>query len=275
MKLSMPRKLALSLGSASLALMQACDLSSAPVGSLSTPLGNPLAITDILLYTGTGVSTSDWQTTETLIRDHGLSYQRVNESGLNAMSLDEIGSFGAIVVPGGKGGTITSALTESTRLNVRHAVQEKGVGYVGFCAGAWIAVGPEAETDAIAGYGLAVAPGSVLSTYWPHQNTSLTADMVPVSLPNGEVRSLVWWGGPSTPEWQSAEFGSGVIGRYETGEPALSQVRSGRGLVVISGPHPEAPQGWRATAGSDPDGLDYDLALSMIDAARNGQWLRL
>ena len=102
--------------------------------------GNPLATTDVLLYNGTGVSTSDWQTTESLIQSQGWSYE-------------------LIVIPGGIGGTITSYLTPETRLNLRQAVQDQGVGYVGFCAGAWIAVGPEAQSSATATYGLAIAPG--------------------------------------------------------------------------------------------------------------------
>jgi glutamine amidotransferase-like uncharacterized protein len=89
---------------------------------------------------------------------------------------------------------------------------------------------------------------------------------------NGSTRHLVWWGGPATPDTNSAGNWS-VIGRYEDGRPALSQAYSGRGLVVIAGPHPEAPQSWRLTAGSDPDGLDWELATQMIEAARTGRRL--
>ena len=255
----------------------ACNLSGSSAQSPTSQIGggNPLAKTDVLLYNGTGVATSDWQTTESLIQSQGWSYELINSSELNAMTPEEIGSYALIVVPGGKGGTITSYLTPETRLNLRQAVQDQGVGYVGFCAGAWIAVGPEAQSSATAAYGLAIAPGDVLSTYWPGGNTNLTADIVPITLENGALRSLVWWGGPATPEWSDPSFGSGVIGRYENGAPALSQTYSGKGLVVISGPHPEAPQGWWLTSGNDPDGLDWDLAISMMSAAKQGNWLSL
>jgi glutamine amidotransferase-like uncharacterized protein len=249
-----------------------------PQNPILSPGGNPGAFTDVMIYNGIGVSTSDWQATEEIVSSHsrqgrGWTYRLVNSAELNAMSLEEIASFGVIVVPGGKGGTITSYLNSSTRLNLRRAVQEFGVGYVGFCAGAWIAVGPEADTPEVASYGLAVAEGVVLSTYWPDGNTSLTADIVPVTLQDGTVRNLVWWGGPSTPEWKLASGQSGVLGRYKTGQPAISQTVSGRGVVVISGPHPEAPQSWWATAGTDPDGLDWDLAERMIDGALSGTLL--
>jgi hypothetical protein len=221
---------------------------------------------DVLLFNGTGVSTSDWQATEQMISGQGWSYALVNSAELNAMSLEEIASYRVIVIPGGKGGTITASLTEATRLKVRQAVRDRGVGYVGFCAGAWVAVGPEASGDQVASYGLAVAPGAILPSYYPGGDTSQTAAIVPVTLSSGETRQLVWWGGPSTPEWAG-----GVIGRYVTGEPAISQTWSGAGLVVISGPHPEAPQSWRSTAGFDSDGLDQDLAVAMIHAAMNRQ----
>jgi len=217
---------------------------------------------DALIFNGTGVSVSDWQNTEIIVKSLGMNYHLANSAQLNAMTLDEIASFGLIIVPGGSGGTITGNLTTATRLNVRKAVRDRGVGYVGFCAGAWVAVGPEADTDQTAGYGMAVAKGDVLPYFWPDGNSSLVAAMVPVSFPDGSSRELVWWGGPSTPEWSD-----GVVARYKNGSPAISQTRSGKGFVVISGPHPEAPEGWRLTAGNDSDGLDYDIAIDMIKAA--------
>lgn len=231
---------------------------SAPSGSSYT--------TAVLIFNGTGVSTSDWQNTEAIVKSQGLSYQLVNTAEMNAMSLEELASFGVIIVPGGSGGTIAGSLTTDARIRIRQAVRDFGVGYVGFCAGAWVAVGPEADTNSTASYGFAVAKGSVLPYYWPGGNSSLVADMVDVTFADGSHRSLVWWGGPATPEWQN-----GVIARYETGDPAISETISGKGYVVISGPHPEAPQGWRATAGTDSDGLDYDIAIDMINAALNKQ----
>jgi hypothetical protein len=219
-------------------------------------------VTAVLLFNGTGVSTSDWQNTERIVQAKGLSYQLANSAQMNAMSLETLKTFGVIIVPGGSGGTITSNLTTSTRLRIRQAVRDYGVGYVGFCAGAWVAVGPEADTNAVASYGMAVAKGAVLPAYYPRGDTSLIAEMVDVRFASGAIRSLVWWGGPATPEWSG-----GVVARYENAKPAISETWSGKGYVVISGPHPEAPQSWRGTAGTDSDGLDYDIAIAMIDAA--------
>lgn len=48
-------------------------------------------------------------------------------------------------------------------------------------------------------------------------------------------------------------WAGGVVARYSDGKAAISQAYSGKGFVVLSGPHPEAPQGWRNTAGNEPD----------------------
>lgn len=236
----------------------------APASPQAAPLPTaPSYEKAILLFTGMGVSTSDWQSTEQIIQSDGLTYQLVNTAQLNAMSVDEISRFGMILVPGGSGGTIADNLSDATQLNLRKAVQERGVSYLGFCAGAWIAVGPEAPTTAIADYGLALAPGAVLPAFYPGGNTSLEAAMVDTAFADGSHRQLVWWGGPSTPEWKG-----GVIARYaETGEPAISETWSGKGYVIVSGPHPEAPQSWRGTAGYDSDGLDFDLTIQLIHGA--------
>jgi len=220
--------------------------------------------TEVMLFNGVGISTSDWQTTEQIIKSAGITYKLVNSAQLNAMSLDEMSNFGLMVFPGGYGNQITNGLTAATRIRVRQAVRDNGVSFLGICAGAWVTVGPDPGSNA-ASYGFAIVTGSILNLYYP-EGVAPTADMVDVSFSDNTKRSLVWWGGPYTPEWSN-----GVVARYKTGEPAISQTYAGKGFVVVSGPHPEAPQGWRATAGTDSDGLDYDIALNLIKAALNRQ----
>ena len=87
----------------------AADPSNPPVDKAPAPAPEPPSYTtDVLLFNGTGVSTSDWQSTEQILKSQGLSYRLVNSAQLNAMSLDQIASFGVIVVPGGSGGTMQS-----------------------------------------------------------------------------------------------------------------------------------------------------------------------
>ncbi|MBI3543354.1 MAG: hypothetical protein HY075_08800 [Deltaproteobacteria bacterium] len=219
--------------------------------------------TQVLLFNGVGVSTSDWQTTEQIVSDAGLSYQLVNSAQLDALSLDQMATFGMMIFPGGYGNQITDGLQAATTIRIRQAVRDRGVGFFGICAGAWVAVGPESATDNQAAYGFAVANGSFLDEYLPNGQEPEAA-MVDVSFADGSSRWLVWWGGPITPNWPG-----GVVARYSTGAPAISQIYAGKGFVTVAGPHTEAPDGWRATAGNDPDGLDYDIATKLIKSTLN------
>lgn len=280
----------LALLSLSLAALNGCnsqDLTSQPNGKpsatlpdtssvdpqnpASAPSDQPTSGTerpytkDVLLFNGVGISTSDWQTTEEIVKAANLTYDLVNSSKLDAMTLDQMASYGLMIFPGGYGNQITAGVSAATGIRVRQAVRDRGVSFLGICAGAWVAVGPESSTDQIASYGFAVAQGRFLDEYLPG-GFEPTAAMVDVSFADQSHRSLVWWGGPITPNWEN-----GVVARYTTGDPAISQTWSGKGFVIVTGPHPEAPQGWRSVAGNDPDGLDYDIATKLIKAALNRQ----
>jgi glutamine amidotransferase-like uncharacterized protein len=235
---------------------------ASPVNNQNPPSVDPASYsTDVLLFNGAGISTSDWQTTEKIVKGMGLTYKLVNSAGLDAMSVDDMAKFGMFLVPGGHAGGITSGLKATTRVRVRQAVRDRGVAYLGICAGAFVAVESGAEGDQTTSYGFPVVEGAHMPVWWPNGNTSAIAAVVPVTFADGSKRQLVWYGGPATPEWSG-----GVIARYANGKPAMSQTTFHKGFVVISGPHPEAPQGWRNTAGSDSDGLDYDIMEKLVTA---------
>ena len=232
---------------------------SAPTTALTTP-----ASMNVLLFNGTGISTSDWESFQSILQGMNLTVKVVNSAELEAMTINDLKTYGLIIVPGGHGGTMSDNLDQATKIRVRQAVRDYGVSYLGICAGAWVAVGSEASGDGNSSYGFPVIAGTHLANWWPNGNTSTVAAVVPVTFADGTSRQLVWWGGPSTPDWTG-----GVVARYSNGKAAISEAWSGNGFVVLSGPHPEAPQGWRATAGTDSDGLDYDIAKELITAALN------
>ncbi|MFZ9595819.1 MAG: hypothetical protein ACO3A2_07035, partial [Bdellovibrionia bacterium] len=150
---------------------------------------------------------------------------------------------------------------------IRRAVREYGVNFVGFCAGAFIAVGPEAQGSAIApDTGFSLLSQESLP-YYHLEDEGIEYAMVGLRFANSSVRSVLWWGGPSLPE-----VPHGVIARYEdTDQAAIIQADTGKGMIFLSGPHPEAPESWREKLGlHDPDGLDQDLAWQMIEAALSG-----
>lgn len=242
------------------------DPSNPAIGTVPAPIADRSYSTDVLIFNGAGVSTSDWQSTENIVKSMKLSYKLANSAQLDAMSLDQMASFGLLIVPGGHSPQIINGLKPATRVRVRQAVRDRGVSYVGMCAGAFAAVDSGASTNNPTADAFPVIEGKYLPMWWPNGDTSKTAVVTPVTFANGTQRHLVWWGGPSTPEWKG-----GVVARYNNGKPAISQASYGKGFIVLTGPHPEAPQGWRATAGNDPDGLDYDVFSSLVKAALTRQ----
>jgi len=230
------------------------------------PVDESAALTvapQVLLFNGIGISVSDWQSTEQIIRSMGLSYRLVNTAALTAMSLTDMQKFKLILIPGGNSNTINSSLSLATRIRVRQAVRDGGVSFLGICAGAYAAVGIDTRSNTTAYYGFGVAQGDYLKRWYP-PNASLIAAVPVVSFADGTRRNLMWYDGPYTPEWSG-----GVVARYPDGKPAISQTWTGKGFVIVSGPHPEAPASWQYDSGKDPDGLDHDIAAKLIRAAMN------
>jgi glutamine amidotransferase-like uncharacterized protein len=212
---------------------------------------------DALIYDGVSSATGAPEAIVDILESRGLTYETVGASELDRMSIEDLTKFGVLVWPGGYAGQMSSALSSQTRKNIQAAVQARGVSFVGFCAGAFIAVSPDTS------WGFSLVKQKTLDYY--HLELEGTTDaMVNVEFSDGSSRSLVWWGGPYLPE-----FPGGVIARYsDNGQPAIAQTWAGRGLVILAGPHPEAPQNWRTKLGlSDPDGLDQETAGQMLEAA--------
>ncbi|MBC7692601.1 MAG: hypothetical protein H7222_12630 [Methylotenera sp.] len=213
--------------------------------------------TDILIFQGSATAYGDAESLQTIADAHGLSSVIRNSSQMDQMTVEELATFGAIVWPGGYAGQMSDSLKASTRRNIQAAVKERGVGFVGFCAGAFIAISPDTKW----GFSLIAQP---TLPYYHLEDEGTDTAMVSVNLSDGTKRNLVWWGGPTLPE-----FPGGVIARYgDTGQPAIAQAWAGNGLMILSAPHPEAPESWRGKLGlSDSDGLDHDIAFNMIQSA--------
>lgn len=219
-------------------------------------------LTDALIFNGTGTSPSDTQSLINIMTSHGLSYRVATSSTLEAMSSDSFRNYRLLVWPGGDSNVMTKGLSATTRGKIRNAVLVNGLNYVGFCAGAWMAVGPPPWRGGSPIWGLSIVNGNYLKQYFPEGVTSVAA-MVATTFPDGSTRDLVWWGGPYLP----SQTGS-VIAKYPNGSTAAMETQAGNGYVVLTGLHPEAPQDWRDYIGLvDSDGLDMDFAWSLIESA--------
>jgi hypothetical protein len=62
-----------------------------------------------------------------------------------------------------------------------------------------------------------------------------------------------------------------VVGKYPDGTPAIVEGSSGKGWVILTGVHPEAPANWRrGMAFTTPASVDHAYAATLIHAALNG-----
>jgi glutamine amidotransferase-like uncharacterized protein len=215
--------------------------------------------TDILVFTGSGTWSTEISDAENLFTSKGATYQEVNSAQLDAMTPDDIAKFGVIFIPGGTGSTEAESVSASTHANLRTAVQSLGVSYVGFCAGAFVAVAPAPAAGQDVSYGFGVVNDSVLSEY-AGPGTDADYEEVALTYANGTTEDMLWYGGPVTPN-------IGVLAKYPTGEPAISQIWSGNGLVIIAGVHPDLSTTTLTSLGASPTTSAQDYAWEIFNAA--------
>jgi glutamine amidotransferase-like uncharacterized protein len=228
-----------------------------PPGSGPAPVSTPPQApekrgysTDVLLFNGTGVWTSEVSALQGILSGHGLSYDLVNSAQLDAMTADDLAKYGMILWPGGSGSMQAASITSGERTALREAVQSRGVGFLGFCAGAFMAVNP-----------LAVVDHPTLNYYYL-ENQGVDIAMTLYTFADGSTRDVLWYGGPVTPD-----VSGGVIAKYPTGDPAITELWSGKGFVILSGGHPSVSESVKASLGmQDSDGSDTDLAWSLINS---------
>jgi glutamine amidotransferase-like uncharacterized protein len=219
-----------------------------------------------MLFAGSGTWGTEVSNLENIMDSHGMSYQVVTSAQLNAMSVDQIAQFGLLIFPGGSGGTEADSLTSQTHANLREAVQVRGVSYIGFCAGSFIAQAPAPASGGDVSYGLGVVNGPELDYYYlENQGTDIA--MTLLTFADGSTQDILWYGGPVTPS-----TAGGVIAKYPDGNPAITELWSGKGFVILSGVHPTANQATLSALGvSSTDGTHQDTAYNLLNAALHQQ----
>lgn len=218
--------------------------------------------TDVLLFTGPGTWSSEISSLENILTSHGATFQAIGATELNAMTVDQIAQYGLLIFPGGEGGTEAGALSAETHAHLREAVQSRGVSYLGFCAGAFIAVAPAPQGNQDVSYGLGVVNGPLLQYYYL-ESQGIDIAMTEESFADGAQADLLWYGGPVTPNTPG-----GVIAKYPTGDPAISEMKSGNGFVILSAVHPTATQTLLNELGmTSTDGTHTDIAWNLIHGA--------
>ncbi|HEX9160778.1 MAG TPA: BPL-N domain-containing protein [Thermoanaerobaculia bacterium] len=219
----------------------------------------PHSVPPILLFNGTGTSANDVAAVETILKNGHLRYSTVNSLQLNGMSEAQLMAYRLMIVPGGNFLAIGNSLTPSTTSNIHNAVQG-GLNYLGICAGAFLA--------GHASYNSLNLTSGVRFGFYADENRGIRKAAVVIAGVGTPALEHYWEDGPQLTGWGA------VVGKYPDGTPAIVEGTSGKGWVILSGVHPEAPAHWRrGMTFSTPASVDNAYAGKLIDAALNRTWL--
>ena len=222
--------------------------------SLAAPEGNA-GVTPVLIFNGTGTSPNDVTAVESVVKAQGLAYQTANSSQLDGMSQSQLLAYKLFIVPGGNSITIGHNLSSKATSTVRNAVSQ-GLNYLGICAGGFF--GGYSEYN-----GIDLTSGVWFNLYADYFK-GIHKEAVAISFPGGTKLDIYWQNGPELSGWGQ------IIGKYPNGSTALTEGYWGKGFVILSGVHPEAPAGWR-TGMNFFTPLDVDLAYAgtLVTSALN------
>jgi len=207
----------------------------------------------ILLFNGTGTSKNDVSAVEAVLANSHLRYSTADSAELDALSELELRAFRLLIVPGGDFVVLGQSLQPATSAHVRAAVQG-GLSYLGICAGAFFAGDSPYN-------GLNLTAGKRFGFY-SAELRGIRKAAVPISLASGPMLDQYWEDGPQFSGWGA------VVAKYPDGAPAVAQGPAGKGWVVLSGVHPEAPENWRyGMRFTTPASASNAYAATLIRAA--------
>lgn len=211
----------------------------------------------MLLYDGTGTSSTDVSAVEAILDTLSISYETADASQLEAMSEPEVAGYQLIIVPGGNSITIGENLTAAASSMIQGAVQSYGVHYLGICAGAFY--------GGYSVYNGVNLTGGVSFDFYADEYKGIDEEAVELSFPSGGPLDMYWQDGPQLSGWGS------VVAKFPDGTPAIVEGKSGKGFVIFTGVHPEAPANWRdGMTFSTPLAVDLAYAGTVVQAALSG-----
>ena len=211
----------------------------------------------ILVFNGTGASLNDVAAVETILDHNHLSYATANSSQMNEMSESQLRRYRLLIIPGGNFIDIGKSLSSSTAANIHDAVQN-GLNYLGICAGAFLA----GNSSYYNGVNLT---SGVKFGFYSAEEKGIRKAAVAIAVADAPTLEQYWEDGPQLTGWGA------VVGKYPDGTPAIVEGTSGRGRVILSGVHPEAPAGWRrGMTFTTPAEIDNAYAGTLVKAALNG-----
>jgi hypothetical protein len=225
-----------------------------PAAGLPPPIP---AAEPVLLFNGTGTSSSDVAAVEAVLGTLGVGYKTADSSQLNAMSEQQLAGYKLMIVPGGNSITIGGSLTGDTVSMIRGAVEDYGLHYLGICAGAFFG-----------GYsiynGVDLTAG-VSFDFYADEYKGIHIEPVEISFPSSAPLDVYWQDGPQLSGWEA------IVAKFPDGTPAIVEGQSGKGFVIFTGVHLEAPESWRGSMiFTTPVSVDLAYADTVIQATLNG-----
>ena len=227
-------------------------------GQMSQELPPPIpAAEPVLLYNGTGASSSDVSAIKAVLSTQGIGYATADSSELNGMNEAQLGGYKLIIVPGGNSITIGQSLTTQTTSAIRGAVIQYGTHYLGICAGAFFG-----GSSTYNGVNLT---GGVSFNFYADEFKGIHIEPVEITRPNDSPLDVYWEDGPQLSGWGA------VVAKFPDGTPAIVEGQSGKGFVIFTGVHLEAPESWRGSMNfRTPVAVDLAYAGAVFKAALNG-----
>ena len=186
----------------------------------------------ILLFTGTGTSAGDISAVERVLDQNHLEYATASSGELNAMTASQLMTYKLVIVPGGNFIDMSASLTPETTARIHDAVQ-RGMNYLGICAGAFVA------GDGRGYYNSFNLTSGVRFGFYAAERQGVRKAAVAITRVDASSIEHYWEDGPELSGWGT------VVGKYPDGTPAVVEGTSGEGWVILVGVHPEAPEMWR------------------------------
>lgn len=225
--------------------------------STTTTTTSTTSTVPVLIFNGTGTNSNAVTAIENVVHSVGLAYHTINTSGLNSITQSKLAAYRLFIVPGGNSITIGKYLTNAATTTVRSAVAQNGLNYLGMCAGAFF--GSYSSYNKV----LNLTSG-VWFKFFADYYKGIHKESVMISFPARSKLDIYWQDGPTVSGWGK------VVGRYPNGTPAITEGYWGKGFVVLSGVHPEAPASWRyGMSFSTPVDVDLSYAGTLVKAALN------
>lgn len=213
----------------------------------------------ILLFNGTGTSPGDVAALKKILSSEHLGYATADSVQLDEMGELQIREYRLLIVPGGNFERIGNSLTSRTTAHIRDAIQN-GLNYLGVCAGAFFAGNSPYN-------GLNLTSGSRFGFY-AAEARGIRKAAVAITSAGGQTLSQYWEDGPQLTGWGA------VVAKYPDGTPAIAEGTFGKGWVILTGVHPEAPPSWRhGMEFGTPVDVDNAYAAMLICSALHRELL--